>query len=100
MVEEVLEVMSEKEQDATIDKEMEEAGVYIQKILITVSNIEDQLAKLKLRNSSLTRSDSHESISASLSSSSGFRVKVKLLKLEIKKFSGQIFEWQEFWDQR
>ena len=64
MDEEVLEAMYEKEQD--IDKEMENASVYKQKIPITVTNIEDQLAKIVLRNSSilsLTRSDSHESVS-------------------------------------
>ena len=101
MDEEVLEVMYEKEQDATIDKEMEEASVYKQKILITVSNIEDQLAKMTLRNSSnssLMRSDSHESVLSATSNSSGTRVKVKLPKLEIRKFAGQIYEWQEFWD--
>ena len=30
--------------------------------------------------------------------SSGTRAKVKLLKLEIRKFSGQVHEWKEFWD--
>ena len=101
MDEEVLEVMYEKEQDATIDKEMEEASVYKQKILITVSNIEDQLAKMTLKtssSSSLMRSDSHESNLSAMSNSSGTRVKVKLPKLEIRKFSGHIYEWQEFWD--
>ena len=42
MDEEVLKVMYEKDQDATIKKEMEEATVYKQKLLIAVSNIKDQ----------------------------------------------------------
>ena len=101
MDEEVLEVMYQKEQDATIDKEMEEVSVYEQKILITVSSIEDQLAKMTLKtssSSSLMRSDSHESILSAMSNSSGTRVKVKLPKHEIRKFSGHIYEWQDFWD--
>ena len=101
MDEQVLEVMYQKEQDATIDKEMEEASVYEKKILITVSSIEDQLAKMTLKtlsSSSLMRSDSHESISSAMSNSSGTRVKVKLPKLKIRKFSGHIYEWQDFWD--
>ena len=31
-------------------------------------------------------------------SGNGKRVRVKLPKLELKKFSGKVHEWQEFWD--
>ena len=98
MDEELLETMYEKEQDEVIDKEIEEASTYKQNILITVSNIEDQLAKLTMNTPSLVRSDSQGSAAASSSISSGTRVKVKLPKLEIRKFSGQVHEWKEFWD--
>ena len=97
MDEEMLEVMYEKEEDE-IDTEMDEASAYKQKILIAMSNIKDKLSKLTLENPILTRSDSQGSVAASASTSSNTRVKVKLPKLEIRKFSGQIYDWQEFWD--
>ena len=56
----------------------------------------------------LARSESKESLhsnqsnqsgqSAALRESNDNRRQVKLPKLEIKKFSGKIGEWQEFWD--
>ena len=48
----------------------------------------------------LSRSASRESlISRSSNQSTEFAVRrVKLPKLELKKFSGNIAEWQEFWD--
>ena len=94
----VLETMYEKEEDSVIDKEIDEASTYKQNILIAVSNIDDQLAKLTVNTPSLMRSDSQGRAAASSSISSGTRVKVKLPKLEIRKFSGQIYEWKEFWD--
>ena len=90
--------MFEKEQGAVIDKEIDQASTYMQNILITASNIEDQLAKLIMNTPSLVRSDSQGSTAASSSMFSGHRAKVKFPKLEIRKFSGQIHEWKEFWD--
>ena len=98
MDEELLETMYEKEQDAVINKEINEASTYKQNMLITVSNIKDQLAKLTMNTPSLMRSDSQGSAAASSSMSSGNQVKVKLPKLEIRKFSGQVHEWKEIWD--
>ena len=98
MDEELLETMYEKEQDAVIDKEINEPSTYKQNILITVSNIKDQLAKLTMNTPSLMRRDSQGSAAASSSMSSGNRFKVKLPKLEIRKFFGQVHEWKEFWD--
>ena len=98
MDEDVLDTMYEKEKDSVIDKEIDEASTYKQNILIAVSNIDDQLAKLTVNTPSLIRSDSQGSAAASSSIVSGTRVKVKLPKLEIRKFLGQIYEWKEFWD--
>ena len=88
MDEELLETMYEKEQYAVIDREIDEVSTYKQNILISVSNIKDQLAKLTMNTPSLMRSDSQGSTAASSSMSLGNGVKVKLLKLEIRKFSG------------
>ena len=98
MDKELLETMYGKEHDEVIDNEIEEASTYKQTILLTVLTIENHLVKLTVNTPSSMRSDSQGSAAASSSLSLGSRVKVKVLKLEIRKVSRQIHEWKEFWD--
>ena len=97
---EILELLTEHADEQTADKEMDDALEYKEKLSCALISIEEALEKLKLPN--LQRSDSRESLASigSLSSigSQGKRVNVKLPKLELRKFNGKIYEWQEFWD--
>ncbi len=58
-----------------------------------------------MRESELQRADSQESLASRISAASSGqneqnvrRAKAKLPKLELRKFSGNVAEWQEFWD--
>ena len=97
---EILELLTEHADEQTADKEMDDALEYKERLSCALISIEEALEKLKLPN--IQRSDSRESLASigSLSSigSQGKRVNVKLPKLELRKFNGKIYEWQEFWD--
>ena len=97
---EILELLTEHADKQTADKEMDDALEYKEKLSCALISIEEALEKLKLPN--IQRSDSRESLASigSLSSigSQGKKVNVKLPKLELRKFNGKIYEWQEFWD--
>ena len=101
----ILEIMFENNDDEACEKEAEEANEIREKVTYNIFLLEEALKK----NSSSTpqtkpnlqRSSSLESVSSiesSTSSARGYHRKVKLPQLELKKFSGNIPEWQEFWD--
>ena len=92
---EILELLTEHADEQTMDKEMDDALEYKEKLSCALILIEEALENMKLPN--IQRSDSRESLAliGSLSSigSQGKRVNVKLPKLELRKFNGKIYEW-------
>ena len=92
---EIYECIYEKEEDEAVDKEVQEATDYKGRIRAAILLIDDALKKF----SSKSIEDPERSFSAgSIGSSAGRTARVKLPKLEIRKFSGKIHEWNEFWD--
>ena len=59
--------------------------------------VEQSLQELELLAHPLNRADSQESLSSTASLQTK-RVRARLPKLELKKFSGKPYDWQEFWD--
>eukprot|EP00794_Sanderia_malayensis_P001248 gene1248-biopygen477 len=84
---------------------MEDASDYREKITQAIIAVDEILEGLKspdlLHLSRPSRSSSQESLVSTISSRSApneRKIKVNLPKLELKKFEGKIYEWQEFWD--
>ena len=104
----ILDLMVEENlDDENCEKEAAEASEVSEKIGICLNSIDDALRTLDIMNSSkhssanLSRAGSVESVTSvgsSLTSGGANSRKVKLPKLELKKFSGKIADWQEFWD--
>ena len=99
------------EEDEDCDKEATEASEVMEKITYGLVSIEDALQEIEqngcnvlvgsrseTKTQSLARSDSRESVSSNGSQIAAYSRKVKLPKLELKKFTGEIAEWAEFWD--
>ena len=87
--------------DSECEKESEDAIGIKEKITYIQLSVEDFFKDHSL-DEKLSRSESKASIS-SIASSAGSenecnRVKAKLPKLQLKKFSGKVSVWQEFWD--
>ena len=96
--EEILDYFYENdESDEVIDKDMKESSEYAQKVTSAILKAEDALEKWNVK--PLERS-AEESIRSATDSSvpTASGVKVKLPKLELRKFSGRVADWQEFWD--
>ena len=98
--------------DETCDKEAEEANDIQEKISFDLVYLDkaikeiDNDAKSNASSTGLQRIDSEESVLESVKSDSTAAssprisaVRVKLPKLEIKKFNGKLQEWNEFWEQ-
>ena len=101
----ILEIMFEIEENEACETEAEEANEIKEKITYRIFLLEDALKKEPSTNpqpeENLERSLSVESINSIASSTSpvkGNQRKVMRPKLELRKFSGNIAEWQEFWD--
>ena len=117
----ILELMIENDCEAEdCDKEAEEASDIGEKITYGIISIEETLRELdeayeansdansvvSKRNSGnseenaepRTRSSSQDSSNSDRTGIKTTTKKVKLPKLELKRFSGKISEWQEFWD--
>ena len=101
----------ENEDDDACDKEVEDSSEYSGKItqaLVFIKEAlggDDDAASIKSSGSRrMQRSASKESIASDCSQYSNHsdtgkrKVRVKLPQLEIKKFSGKIQDFQEFWD--
>ena len=93
------------------NKEATEASEVMEKTTYGLVSIEDTLQEIEQngcnvsvnsrsegQTQSLTRSESRESISSAGSQIAAYSRKVKLPKLELKKFTGKVAEWAEFWD--
>eukprot|EP00794_Sanderia_malayensis_P019568 gene19567-biopygen14529 len=97
--------MDEEADDDALDQEMQDASDYREKITQAIIAFDEILEGLKssglLHLSKPSRSSSQESLVSTISSRPApneRKIKVNLLKLELKKFEGKIYEWQEFWD--
>ena len=77
---------------------MKEGSEYAQKGTSALVKVEDTLEKWNVK--PLDKSSGEKSIWSATDSSvptvSG--IKVRLPKLELRKFSGRVADWQEFWD--
>ena len=122
----IFEYMLENDEEEDCDKEAEDAAEYEDKIMEAIDLVTDELAKYGQKSEngeepseredaeeenatvvgsqmgSVSRSGSRESLCSGASNISnpvtGRKVRVKLPQLELKKFSGKIHEWEEFWD--
>ena len=87
--------------DADRDKETEDANEIQGKVTYIQLSVEDYLKEHRNKEENLPSSskDSTRSVASLADSDSGRkRAKAKLPKLQLKKFSGKVAEWQEFWD--
>eukprot|EP00794_Sanderia_malayensis_P012363 gene12363-biopygen9859 len=105
----ILDLMIEEDlDDENCENEVAEASEVSEKIGFCLNSIEAALNETNCDNSSrhsengsLSRAGSVESVASvrsSLAAEGASSRKVKLPKLELKKFSGKIAEWPEFWD--
>lgn len=84
---EILELLCDDETtDLDIEVEVEEAACFRERIQETIARLE----------MTINRQFETGSVQSSKSTKQSFRV--KLPTLEVKRFSGKIHEWQEFWD--
>ena len=112
---EIFELMIEEADDDACDKETEEASDIKEKIMYNLISLENALKEMDIQSlrsesgtnlqpepsGNLARIGSRESLNSMTSSVNTGDIcsrKVKLPKLELKKFSGKIAEWPEFWD--
>ena len=103
--EEILDLVSENDEDGTrCVKEVSDAGVFKEQIDQALLKLEEHFTQGESRGlSSFSRQFSKDSICSqdsqvSATSSATHRVRAKLPKLELKKFTGRPQDWQEFWD--
>ena len=96
----ILDELIGKDNEEAIDKEMDDIGEYKEKISTTIYAIENALGELAIGPTSGQgqNSEANDSIVSISSSQAERRVNVRLPKLELKRFSGKIHEFQEFWD--
>ena len=107
----ILDNLIENAEQDVVDKEMDEIDDYKEKASTTLFKIEEVIGKLQIgesppiqrgSSSEMSRSGSKENVqsevSTTVSTVGGVKVNVKLPKLEIRKFTGKIHEFQEFWD--
>ena len=93
----VLDDLMNKDDEEAIDKEVEDIGEYKEKISTTIYSIENALRELTIDPPSGQEksSEANDSLVSISQSQAAKRVNVRL---ELKKFSGKIHEFQEFWD--
>ena len=96
----ILDELIDKDNEKAIDKEMDDISDYKEKISTTIYAIENALGEIAIGETSGQgqTSDANDSIVSISSSQAERRVNVRLATLELKKFSGKIHEFQEFWD--
>ena len=76
------------------EKEAEEAQEVRDKVLYCLSGVEQALLEIERKGKNVKSAQKGINSMASQSR----EIKVKLPKLEIKKFSGKVQDWSEFWD--
>ena len=100
--EQILEGLLDNDEDDEVrDKEAEEAQEIKDRVLYCLSGIEQALLQIEREETGekISRNGSKDGInSEDARGSQSRKMKIKLPKLEIKKFSGKVQEWSEFWD--
>eukprot|EP00794_Sanderia_malayensis_P009577 gene9577-biopygen7909 len=101
--EEILDLLIDNDiDDETCENEATEASAVQEKVGICLKSIENALEPKEqdMKSSRIvSRASSLESLTSSIVEEINAQGrKVKLPKLELKKFGGNIAEWQEFWD--
>ena len=97
---EILELLCDEADNDVIDNERDEASNYNEKITTALIRIEEALenGRTEQREQSVSTSGGNIEPVPSRGSAAGKGVNVRLPKLELTKFGGQIHRWQEFWD--
>ena len=95
--EDILDLVGEHGSAEECITEVNEAGQFKVKTQETLVKVEQSLQELELLAHPLNRADSQEGLSSTASLQTK-RVRARLPKLELKKFSGKPYDWQEFWD--
>ena len=90
-------------EEQVLDNEIDEVSIYKEKISSAIFSIDRHLRANEELSTRLRKSVSQDSLNSNMSelstgSRSSRKINVKLPKLELKKFSGKIHEWPEFWD--
>ena len=88
---EILGLISEEGEADDCVKEGKEAGQFRSKVKAAIMQIQDRLDR------KLQRSGSIESLSSTATLITR-KVRARLPKLDMRKFSGKPYDWQEFWD--
>ena len=94
----------EKVSEEEVAEEIERSGRLKADATQTLAAIEERLAEQTAVPPSSPSAPQHDQMGLSLSQSFNppgnqqKAVRAKLPKLEVKKFSGKLGEWQEFWD--
>ena len=83
--------------EAELKKEMEDMLIASDKDLDVVAKVEECLTKLSVKDSAVTSST--KSTTSSPSSTATSADSHRLPKFELPKFTGDIKQWQTFWDQ-
>ena len=83
--------------EAELKKEMEDMLIASDKDLDVVAKVEERLTKLSVKDSAATSST--KSTTSSPSSTATSADSHRLPKFELPKFTGDIKQWQTFWDQ-
>ena len=105
---EILELISENDDEdgSRCMAEIDDAGQFLQKIDTSLMKLKNNLKVSRQPQAppshvNLQRQDSvlsNDSLDSSVSSTKFNKVRAKLPKLELKKFSGRPIDWPEFWD--
>ena len=103
---EIVNLISENDEDGTgCIQETSESVAFKENIDLALLTLEDRLShgESATIRSGISRQNSRESVYShgsqeSASPSTSRRVRAKLPKLELKKFTGHPQDWQEFWD--
>ena len=87
-------------QEDIINTEIEEVELFKEKIHESIYMIDEALSLLtpNEENNSTTGSIATTSVQQSIQTQRSSQRRARLPELEVKKFSGKIHEWQEFWD--
>ncbi len=85
------------ENSEDVESEIETSSEFISEVYGGLAAINDALKKLNEKKLDVPVEQSAGNVSHSNSSISN-NTKVRLPKLEVRKFSGKIQDWREFWD--
>eukprot|EP00112_Aurelia_sp_Birch-Aquarium-sp1_P001589 Seg1172.19 transcript_id=Seg1172.19/GoldUCD/mRNA.D3Y31 product="hypothetical protein" protein_id=Seg1172.19/GoldUCD/D3Y31 len=95
--EEILELISVSGSPDDCIREVADAGDFKSRVQGTLGQIKEQILELERKEHLLHRMGSQESLSSTASLQTKL-VRARLPKLELKKFIGKPYDWQEIWN--